>query len=153
MEALLRSWFEARPSTSDPVALLRGFVDFHIRYHTFRQKDVFIANMELRSLPPKQYDIVAGFRARYEAELKSILLSGVEKEIFQIEDLDVATFAIIAMLTGVCTWFREDGRLSREELVACYIELVFRGVGVPHRQSAQENGRKRTVRLPKRIRS
>jgi len=41
----------------------------------------------------------------------------------------MATFAIIAMLTGVCTWYREDGRLSQDALVDVHVRLVLEGVG------------------------
>lgn len=128
MEALLQSWSEAKPDSEDPTVLLSAFIDFHIRYHTAKQKDVFIANMELRSLPPGPYETVAELRARYENELKGILARGVAEGRFRILDLTVATYAVLAMLTGVCTWFREDGRLSKSDLVACYRNLVFQGV-------------------------
>jgi AcrR family transcriptional regulator len=129
MERLLESWSEARPNSKNATVLLHAFIDFHIRYHTSKQKDVFIAYMELRSLPPKEYETVAELRARYENELKDILAKGAAEKQFQILDIDVATYGIIAMLTGVCTWFREDGRLSKSDLVTCYRTLVLQGVG------------------------
>ncbi|MDG1069931.1 MAG: TetR/AcrR family transcriptional regulator, partial [Sulfitobacter sp.] len=43
-------------------------------------------------------------------------------------DTKIATLAIIAMLTGVNTWFREGGRLSLEEVTAQYRGMVRRAV-------------------------
>ena len=37
---------------------------------------------------------------------------------------------IIAMLTGVNTWYREGGRLSRERVEVVYLEMVRNTVGV-----------------------
>ena len=36
--------------------------------------------------------------------------------------------ALIAMLTGVNTWFREDGRLSLDEVQALYWDMVRKAV-------------------------
>ena len=41
-----------------------------------------------------------------------------------------ARVAIIAMLTGVNTWYREGGRLSRERVEVVYLEMVRNTVGV-----------------------
>ena len=37
--------------------------------------------------------------------------------------------AIIAMLNGMTTWFRDNGRLSLDEIEAVYVRLVARLVG------------------------
>ena len=45
-------------------------------------------------------------------------------------DTRVATFALIAMLTGVNTWFREGGRLSLGDVQDLYWTMVRRSVGI-----------------------
>jgi hypothetical protein len=37
--------------------------------------------------------------------------------------------AVIAMLTGVTTWFRPEGRLSLDEVEAIYVEMARKAVG------------------------
>ena len=49
--------------------------------------------------------------------------------VFSIIDPQITTMAIIAMLTGMTTWYRENGRLSLDEIEAIYIRLVKRLVG------------------------
>ncbi len=66
LEFLLKHWDEERPASGDPVERLRAFVDFHIRSHTLRRREVFVANMELRSLSPAEYRRVVALRRRYE---------------------------------------------------------------------------------------
>jgi len=129
LEDLLASWRAARPAGDDPLAALEAFVAFHIRYHTTRRDEVFIANMELRSLAPADYTDVTNLRHAYEGSLEEILADGAAAGLFRLPDVKVATFAIIAMLTGVCTWYREDGRLSRDALVDVHVQLVLEGVG------------------------
>jgi hypothetical protein len=108
---------------------LRAFVDFHIRSHTLRRREVFVANMELRSLAPDDYRRVVALRKRYEQQLTRILAAGCASGDFTLSDPKVSTFAILAMLTGVGTWYREAGRLKQRELVALYTGLVMRCVG------------------------
>ncbi len=41
------------------------------------------------------------------------------------------TFAIISLLTGLCTWYRPGGRLTRDAIIAAHEKLVLSGVA-PH---------------------
>ena len=128
MEDLFARWEEARPDDADAARLLDCFIAFHVDYHSVRPKEVFIANMEMRSLPPGDRETVVTMRKRYEEILLRILEQGVREGHFSVPDLRVATFAILAMLTGLTAWYQEGGRLSKEELVACYSKLVSSGV-------------------------
>lgn len=109
-------------------ARLQAFVAFHIRFHHARPDAVFIAYMELRNLSPENFARVEALRREYENGLESILREGVEAGIFRVADTKIATLAIIAMLTGVNTWFRAGGRLSIEEVTAQYWDMVRRAV-------------------------
>jgi AcrR family transcriptional regulator len=132
MEDVLAAWDASKPDTDDPSINLAAFVEFHVQYHATKPKEVFIANMELRSLISPEREIVIELRRRYENILHAILKSGVEKGMFNLPDVKVATFAILAMLTGLTAWYQEGGRLTKEELVACYSQLVFTGVEKPN---------------------
>ena len=93
------------------------------------QQQVFLAYMELRSLEPENFAAVEALRRRYEDRLEGILRAGVAEGRFRVTDTKVATLAIIAMLTGVTTWYREGGRLGREELADLYWGMVREMVG------------------------
>jgi hypothetical protein len=47
---------------------------------------------------------------------------------FRLAEPRVTTMALIAMLTGVNTWFREEGRLSLDEVEGIYLDMVRRTV-------------------------
>ena len=128
LDFLLEHWQREQPDTDDPVERLRAFVDFHIRSHTLRRREVFVANMELRSLSAGDYRRVVALRTRYEDLLTEILRDGVRRGAFRLPDARVATFAILAMLTGVGSWFREGGRLGKRELVDIYTRMVMQCV-------------------------
>ena len=125
---LLRELDLALEGKADPVERLRAFVAFHVSYHMTRKREVFIANSELRSLDAKNYDVVVALRGAYEQRLAQILTEGVSDGVFEVGDIQVATFAIIALLTGLCTWYRPGGRLTRDAIIAAHEKLVLSGV-------------------------
>ncbi|MGJ4996408.1 TetR/AcrR family transcriptional regulator [Bradyrhizobium sp. HKCCYLS3077] len=110
------------------VERLRAFVAFHVSYHMTRKREVFIANSELRSLEPRNYEAVVALRGAYERRLADILSDGVSEGVFDVVDIQVATFAIIALLTGLCSWYRPGGRLTRDAIIAAHEKLVLSGV-------------------------
>ncbi|MDH2381306.1 TetR/AcrR family transcriptional regulator [Bradyrhizobium sp. CER78] len=125
---LLRELDLALEGKADPVERLRAFVAFHVTYHMTRKREVFIANSELRSLDAKNYDAVVALRGAYEQRLAQILTDGLSEGVFEVVDIQVATFAILALLTGLCTWYRPGGRLTRDAIIAAHEKLVLSGV-------------------------
>ena len=128
LEDLLRVWAEEKP-TGDPIRDLETFCRFHIRNNLERADAVFVAYMELRNLTPENFEIIEKLRRQYEAELLSILENGVKSGAFSTPDVKLAALAIIAMLNGVNTWYREGGRLSRDSVADIYWDMVRRSVG------------------------
>lgn len=113
-----------------PLTALETFIAFHLRWHTARREEVFIGNMELRSLSATHSAEIVGLRETYEKKLRDILDWGNKDKIWKVRDSKVTTYAIIAMLTGVCTWYRPRGRLSQDQIIEVYRELVLRGLGL-----------------------
>ena len=129
MTDLLANLDSALAGHGDPVDALAAFVRLHVTYHMERRYEVYIANSELRSLEPANRAAIVAMRQTYEARLIEILERGVSAGRFQLENTRVGAFAIIAMLTGICTWYRPDGPLSPEQIVALHTDLVMRGLG------------------------
>ena len=132
MKEMLRQWDEVSAGVQGPAERLRRFVKFHIDYHTARRREVFICSMELRSLEPGNYKVIVGLRRTYERHLIDILGEGVRAGVFAIGDPQIAAFGILAMLTGVCAWFRPTGRLAKDELADGYVQLICRGIMSGH---------------------
>lgn len=122
MDQLLAALTQAMRGVEGAEERLEAFVTFHLRYHMQRPAEVFVINSELRSLDEAGLATIVGKRDSYEAVLIAIL------DGFASTDSRVAAKAIIAMLTGVCTWYRPGGRLSIDEIVALYTRLVMDGV-------------------------
>ncbi|MBK5933186.1 TetR family transcriptional regulator [Rhodovulum imhoffii] len=128
LEDLLAAW-RAESCPAPPLAALERFCRFHVRYHLDRPDEVFIAYMELRNLVPENFAVIERLRKRYETELETILCAGQAQGVFALEDVKLATLAVIAMLTGVTTWYRDTGRLSRNRVEMLYWDMVRKAVG------------------------
>jgi AcrR family transcriptional regulator len=145
MNTLLRQLEAALEGKEQPVDQLRAFVAFHVAYHMTKKREVFIANSELRSLDPKNYDAIVALRGAYEQRLAQILAEGVSEGVFEVPDIQVATFAILSLLTGLCSWYRPGGRLTREAIVAAHEKLVLSGV-TSQASAAPSRGRRKPLR-------
>ena len=126
LEALLAQMPQSRGA---PLADLEAFVAFHLRFHADRPDAVFIAYMELRNLTAENFARIEALRRSYEDRLETILQDGRGTGVFAITDTKIVTLAIIAMLTGVTTRFRAGGRLSQDEVVTQYWDMVRKAVG------------------------
>jgi len=145
MNELLRQLDSALEKKDGPTERLRAFVAFHVGYHMTRKREVFIANSELRSLDSKNYQAVVALRSAYEGRLSDILSQGVARGVFEVVDVQVATFAILSLLTGICNWYRPGGRLTREAIIAAHEKLVLSGVA-PSAIPAPARGKRKPLR-------
>jgi AcrR family transcriptional regulator len=128
MEDLLAE--AAQLSETEPLARLEEFTRFHIAQNRDRSDEVFIAYMELRNLTPENFAKVEAMRQGYEATLEDILKAGVAAEVFDVTDTRVTTRALIAMLNGVNTWFRDDGALSLKDVQDVHWHMVRRAISI-----------------------
>jgi AcrR family transcriptional regulator len=106
---------------------LRVFIANHVTYHLEKKQEVYIANFELRALEPEHYAAVVAMRRAYEEKLIALLDAGAAAGEFEIGDSHVTAYAILAMLTGACTWYKPEGRLTKAELVDVHTDMVLHG--------------------------
>jgi len=129
MTELMAGLETALAGAEGPVEALRRFVAFHIEFHAVRRDQVFIGNAELRSLSEEHRAAIVAMRDAYERRLRAILRAGEAAGVFAPGDLRVTSYALIAMLSGVCNWYRAGGRLSVAQLVRQYTRMAFGTVG------------------------
>jgi AcrR family transcriptional regulator len=129
MADLLSKWaVEFVPK--NPIAALDHFVAFHLDFHIKRPELVFISYMELRNLSEANFKVIVEQRRIYEKIIYNLILSGVVSGDFLVPDPKITSLALIALLTGPVDWFREDGRLTSDELTRQYCNLTRQALGV-----------------------
>lgn len=129
MQQLMAGLDAALAPAQGPADALRRFVAFHIEFHAERRDEVFIGNAELRSLSDEHRADIVARRDAYEQRLGTILRAGQRAGEFAPGDVRLAARALIALLSGVCTWYRPDGRLGVKALVRQYTRMAFGCVG------------------------
>jgi len=134
MAALMAAWSDSQPPDGPALTRLEHFARFHIRFHAARADAVFVSYMELRNLEPENFALIERLRRDYEARLEAILEAGQAEGSMALPDVRLAAMAIIAMLTGVNTWFRQGGRLSLADVEDIYCDMVFGAVGALHKK-------------------
>ncbi len=103
---------------------LIALVEFHVAYHIDRKREVFMSYSELRSLEPRNFEVIVAMRKAYETKLIAILREGSAAGLFTITDHQAAAYGILAMLAGILNWYNPKGRLSKKELAAIFVEMV-----------------------------
>ncbi len=141
MLELNSAWETESGRFTSPRMALEGFVRFHIRYHIDKQDEVFISYMELRNLEPDNFRRIEALRRVYEGYLRKIISLGKENGGFRVFDVPVAAMAVIAMLTGLNTWFRSAGRLTAAQVEEIYISMALGSLGVEQDHNTQSAGK------------
>ncbi len=113
---------------TDPLQRLHEVIANHIRMHTTYKAEFFIIDTEIRSLEAESRPDILSLRHTYEELLQEILREGMERGIFRHCDVKVTSYAIIAMCTQVAAWFRPEGRLSVQQVITIYRQLITEGL-------------------------
>jgi AcrR family transcriptional regulator len=113
---------------TDIEAKMRTAVRNHIRFHLERQKETFIASCELRGLCPDNFKAVVARRDDYERTFQGLICTGIDQGVFVPNDVKVLSYAILTLCTAGATWYRPDGRLTVDEIVAIYETFVINGL-------------------------
>lgn len=129
LEELLHAWRRSKPMQSRADMTLQAFVDFHVRYHLLRKEQGVLGNMELRSLDSEDLQIVRQARRAYLREIQAIIEQGVGEGLFDCDQPKLLAHILFNTLTHACSWYRADGPLSVDEIVAQYSQLALRMVG------------------------
>ena len=108
----------------DPEQRLQQAIASHIFLHTSYKAEFFIIDTEIRALDAANRTAILALRDAYELLLQELLRDGMQRAVFRQSDVKVASYAIIAMCTEVSTWFRPNGRLSVQQVVDLYHQLI-----------------------------
>lgn len=139
MEELIAA-VESEVASADPepeqrlCAAIRG----HILFHAERRKEAFILDSEVRALERTGRRLVVKLRDRYEEIFAEVLEEGAARGALDVPDVKLVVFALLAMCTGVASWYQPGGRLTLESIAEIYADLTLNGLLV---KEAREVGR------------
>lgn len=125
VEGLLAEFDQRLDETDEPAVQMRDFVIIHLNYHITHLQESLVLNAEKRSLTPKNYRAISSFERLYTAKVQDIIDRGAAAGDFRVADSQVATFALLQMLTSIIRWYQPRGRLAREDLIKVYLDMTF----------------------------
>lgn len=109
-------------------ARLSEVIASHIRLHTTYKAEFFIIDTEMRALEGENRDQILALRDQYEHSLQSLLQEGMDQGILRCSDVKITSYAVIAMCTTVSSWFRSQGRLTVQQVIDIYSQIITEGL-------------------------
>lgn len=100
----------------------------HIRLHTTYKAEFFIIDTEIRALEDEPRQEILTLRDDYEHLFQRLLQEGMDAGILRTSDVKITSYAIIAMCTEVASWFRTKGRLTVQQVIDIYSQIITEGL-------------------------
>ncbi|WP_424809738.1 TetR/AcrR family transcriptional regulator [Rhodococcus sp. 27YEA15] len=113
----------------DPSDRFDAVIESLLRFHMFRREQSFVASSEIRSMEPASRAGYVAQRDEQQAQVDRIVLAGIDSGAFEAGHPEDASRAVVTMCVAVAVWYRPDGELSPDELVARYLAIARRMVG------------------------
>ncbi|MDP3479917.1 MAG: TetR/AcrR family transcriptional regulator [Desulfoprunum sp.] len=143
MTTLILNVRQAIEGVERPLDRLRKAIQFHIEYHTIDTDETYVTDSELRSLEPANYTKIVALRNRYERVFREIMAEGLARGEMHIDDVNLASKALLQMCTGISYWYTPAGEKSISDIAKQYIDLFFWGIcrGKQGRQTGESDDR------------
>lgn len=116
-------------TSADPREQLAALMRAHVRMHAEFPMLAVVANAELHALSPEAAAPALELRKQSEQLLTDVILRGVQKGVFKVEQPRLALAAIGAMGIRVSHWYTPTFDLDVDEVARHYAEFALRIVG------------------------
>jgi AcrR family transcriptional regulator len=131
IQTLLNGARDALDGLEHPEEQLRTLIRWHVYYHAKHRFAAKVADDQLHALELGPRAKVVAVRDEYEEIWKSILHEGAGRGDWNLSDRSIVAFGIATMCTAVAIWYRDDGRLSPDEIADIYADLALQGLKQP----------------------
>lgn len=128
-DLLSRSEQAIAEAGDQPVDQFDAVVESLLRFHMYRREQAFVGSTEIRSLDDSYKQTYIGHRDRQQHMVDEIVFAGVEAGDFATRYPKDASRAVATMCVGVSTWFKLDGELGADELIARNLQIARETVG------------------------
>jgi AcrR family transcriptional regulator len=128
-DLLARSELAIAEAGPEPVKQFDAVVESLLRFHMYRREQAFVGSTEIRSLDDSYRQTYIGHRDRQQHMVDEIVFAGVSAGDFTTQYPKDASRAVTTMCVGVSTWFKLDGELGADELIARNLQIARDTVG------------------------
>ena len=126
---LIRSLRETEERISDPVECLREMLtEQTVIFSLKRKKEGKILAIDSYQLRGKRGDINRKMQREIYDLFKEKIMEIKEKGLLKKIDLTVLAFSIFGIINSFHNWYKDSGRLSKEEVTENMEKLLFHGI-------------------------
>jgi AcrR family transcriptional regulator len=123
-QEVLKSLPQAGPKEK-MAALVKG----HLRVIAEELPRATVFFHEWKHLSPPLLKEAKALRDRYEEGVRRVIAEGVERGVFRVANLRLATLFVLSALNWTYQWYRPEGPMSLEELAEAYAQMVLKALG------------------------
>ena len=127
-------------SQPDPRQQVVAYVTAHVRLHTDFPMLAVVANSELHMLSQKLGGPTFELRKHSESLLSDLIQRGVDRGVFKVPHVWLATAAIGGMGLRVAYWYTPDFEVEAAVLAGTYAQYALRILGVVGETTASGQG-------------
>jgi len=114
---------------SDPMGQLKLFMMSHAGQYETNLSGLItmLSSFEGMEDGPMKRDSIS-LRDAHEASLRKILSDGIQKGVFKVADVAMASRGILSMLNWLARWYKPEGRVPAREIAVQYFEMICAGL-------------------------
>lgn len=120
-EMLTNTRAAAEESDGSPVDRFDHIVEALARFHMARRDHAFVASTEMRSMDPEVRARHIAQRDEQQGLIEDAIRAGVDSGDFACPHPADAARAISSLCVSIASWYRPDGPLSPDEIVARHL--------------------------------
>jgi len=114
-----------RAAGDEPSVRLEAAVSAYVDFVIAEPRRSVVGITEFRYLSGDARASVVKERDRTEAVFRGIVEDGIRSGDFQVIDAGFAVRAVVTVCNSMSNWYRPDGELSRDEIVARQVDLAL----------------------------
>lgn len=127
MVPMTRNAAKIGKSSLSPREKVRQMILELVGFATEGKNEIAIVFEQSGTLPPRTYKAIRNQKRRIDQILQDILEEGVKDGSFAINDVKMASFAIIGACNWSYHWYQPGGRLAPEQIADELIHLLENG--------------------------
>lgn len=131
MEQLIQEVHAIVESELNPVEKLRAAIRVHATVIASNPQGAAVFLREDRGLGEDYLDRYLSMRDQFEKLFRSIIAEGIQEGVFRPTDVSIAVHAVLGMVNWMTRWYRQQGRLSADQVADIFVDLFMNGLVDP----------------------